>query len=361
MRIQMGEKLIDQKQLLILLVVSRMASLTAFSPAAGAVEGTAVLLSQIPSLIIQLLLLLPAWWVVGRWGGSDLLDCMVSQNATLGKPVVLLCWLFCLYQTASGIFSQAQFQTTTLYPGDSPLPLIIALLVGVGYMVYLGLEGTARLSLWAFCLFAILIVAITLPTLHLINPLNLRSPLANGVGEVLWAAWRTALQSPELAAAVLLMPVVRGKAGRFSAIACGVWTLLLSAITFLILGVLGNFAATRPYPMYALSAVGGSPTSSHMEAFYTAAWVFLALIRAAMFLWLGMRCGSIMLGGTKHVFWINLLSAGAMSIIVFLYVSIPQTFMLGALSSGVVVLLLPVSALVLGKGFVKEDNRYGQS
>ncbi len=361
MQTTMGQKLIDPKQLFVMLVVSRMAALTAFSPDGGAVEGTAVLLSQLPSLLMQLFVLLPAWMVVGRWGGSDILDCIACQNPAIGKICALLAWVFCIYQTATTLFMQALFQTTTLYPQASPLPLMLALLVGAGYMVYLGLEATARLSLWTLCLFLILLVAIATASFHLINPANLRSPLANGAWEVVWAGGRTALQSPELGAAVLLIPTVRGKAGRHSAAACVVWTLLLAGITFLTLTVLGNFAATRPYPMYAMSAIGGGPLSSHMEAFYTAAWVFLALIRATLFLWLGMRCLNVVFRGVKRTFLVNIFATGGLAMIIAMYAPMREIFWPTAILIMTVVLLLPTVAMMVGKGFVREENRYGKS
>ncbi|MBP0963461.1 MAG: GerAB/ArcD/ProY family transporter, partial [Oscillospiraceae bacterium] len=162
---------------------------------------------------------------------------------------------------------------------------------GILYVVWLGLESFARLSVGVFVLFVLLVAALAVQGVPNLDPMNLHNPLAEGFAPLAKGTALSVARCGELSSAVLLVPAVRDKAHRWSAKACLLWTGFTLVVSFLTLTVLGNFAATRSYPVYTLALAGGEQAVfGRLDALLLLVWIFLAVVRGGLYWWVSGRC-----------------------------------------------------------------------
>ena len=308
-----NEKLIDGRQLMLLLVLGRLFSMMTYSPGKEAVPGSVTLVAQLTALGLELLLLLPTIWVLWHFKSGDLLGLAYRKNTLTGQFCAILGLTASALQAAHTLTVQADFLSGTIYRLPSRIGLLLALWAGVVYAVWLGLESFSRLSMGVFLVFGLLVIALLVQSLPRIDLTNLHSPFEDGIKPILQGTFLSVGRCGELGAAVLLFPTVRKNAGRWSARAALVWTGFTLLISFLTLTVLGNFAALRSYPVYTL-ALSGSERSvfGRLDALLLLVWIFLAVIRGAMYLWLGARC-VFLLSGKSPLFCIG--AAGVLALV----------------------------------------------
>lgn len=285
------EKLIDGRQLMLLLVLGRVFSMMTYSPGREAVPGSVTLAAQLPALAAELALLAPSFWLVRRLGGKGLLEAAFDRSRFAGRFCALVCLVACWLQAAQTITVQADFLTGTIYRLPHRIGLIVALWGGILYVVWLGLESFARLSMGIFAVFVLLVAALTIQSIPNLDLMNLQNPLEGGIVPLTGGTALSVARCGELSAAVLLIPCVRDKNQRWSSKACLVWTGFTLVVSFLTLTVLGNFAATRSYPVYTLALAGGEQAVfGRLDALLLLVWIFLAVVRGGLYWWLAGRC-----------------------------------------------------------------------
>lgn len=285
------EKLIDGRQLMLLLVLGRMFSTMTYSPGKEAVPGSVTLVSQLFALGLELLLLTPLFLVARRSKGRNTHDLALCKNTPAGHFCALLGLVFSSFQAAQTLTVQADFLAGTIYRLPSRSGLLFALWGGVIYAVWLGLESFSRLSMGVFLVFILLTAVLFLQSLPRIDFINLHNPFGDGIRPIVRGTLLSAARCGELGAAVLLFPSVRKSPARWTAGATFVWTGFALILSFLVLTVLGNFAALRSYPVYTLALTGSElSVFGRPDALLLLVWIFLAVIRGALFLWLGAKC-----------------------------------------------------------------------
>ncbi|MBR5559294.1 MAG: GerAB/ArcD/ProY family transporter [Oscillospiraceae bacterium] len=312
-----SQKLIDDRQLLMLLFLGRMFSMMTYSPGKEAVPGTVTLAAQPLALLAEAALLLPAFWVLRRCKQDDLLGAVYRKNRFAGHFCAVAAMLVCQLESARTITVQTDFLTGTIYRLPNRMGLLLALWAGILYAVWLGLESFARLSMGVFVVFVFLEGALAVQALPHIDLINLHNPLEQGFVPILQGAALSVGRCGELAAALLLIPAVRGKAIKQTAVSALLWTLSTAFVSFLVLTALGNFAALRSFPVYALALAGGEgAVFGRLDALMLLVWIFLAVIRGGMFQWLAARC-VFLISGRGKAFCIAASGAGSLLMAVF--------------------------------------------
>jgi len=285
---QPWKRLIDGRQLALLLFVGRMSAAAAWAP--GAAAGPVQLAAQLPALGLELGLLAPAFWVLRRAGRPDLLGCARCSGKGAGLAAAALGWLFCVVQAARAIDGQARFLAGTAGSPFGGPGMYFALWAVMLYMAWLGLEAVARLSLGAAVGFAAALAALGAFALPRLDALNLAGLLRPGA-ELGRAGLNYALDCGQVGMAILLAPAVRGPARRWGAAACALWSGGQCLLIGLTLAALGRFAALQAYPVYALAAAGSELTlANRAGALFSAGWMLPALVQGAAVLWLGAGC-----------------------------------------------------------------------
>jgi len=279
---------IDGRQMLCLLVVGRVFSVMVYSPGKTAVDGTVTLAAQLPALAVELLLLVPWFRASKRLGRSDLPHVLCAKSPAAGRLCAAVCLGFCLFLAVHSLTVQTDFLTGTIYHTAGRGGILLALWAGTVYGVWLGPEAFARLSMGVFVLLALVLAGLAVQVLPQIDLLNLHHPLVGGGISLLQGTLTSVGRCAETGTALLLLPQVRKDGSRWARRSVLFWTGATAAVAFLTQTVLGNFAALRAYPVYSLAlAAGETAVFGRMDALLLAVWVFLAVVRGSLYLWLG--------------------------------------------------------------------------
>lgn len=282
---------VDTRQLLMVLFLSRIFTALTFTPQGDErIAGSTVMLGQLLSCLLQLLLLVPAWLLYRDHPRASVLDCANTLNRPLGGILAVLYGAFFLVNAVYTAASFDFFLTTAIYPNSSSwLPLI--LLVGVAwYGAHVGIEPLSRVAGFLFVGVLLSGVFIALALIPRYDLSNWVSPLYDGVEPVWRAAWGSLTRSTELAAVLLLVPMVKGNLRSGVLWWQGITLVAFEAIGLGTLLALGEYAGTRLFPVYTLSTIAEFSIFQRMDALHMAVWVFLAALKTGLYLFLAAFC-----------------------------------------------------------------------
>ncbi len=355
------QKLIDGRQLFLLLFLGRMFSMMTYAPGKEAQPGSVALAAQLPALALELAVLLLAFWAARRCGRGGLLQAAFARSRLLGLLCTGVCLVFYIMQAAQTLTVQTDFLAQTIYQLPSRLGLLLALWGGIVYAAHLGLESFARMSVWVCLAFVVLTLLLALQAAPGINWLNLHDPREQGLTGLAQSAALNLSHSAELGAAVLLVPAVRDNSRRWAVSACLAWRGVCLLFAFLVLGVLGSFAATRSYPLYTLALAGSEGSAlGRLDAPLFVVWIFLAVIRGSLFLWLAADCVRHLFG-TKQSPSLTIAS-GAVLAAVLCAGQLPDLWQSPFLWGGLLLTVsvaVPLTVLIFAKAGVRHDAQSG--
>ena len=359
-----GTARIDTRQMVLLLFVCRAFTLMAFVPQTGEQVGGSTVIAAAPvSLIFYLLILIPVFHVLKTWGGRDILDCAYQQNRWLGRICAFFAWLFCIYQCLYTLYNQDIFLTSTIYTRESSRAIMFILSLAALYMARLGLESFSRLSLGIFIAYLVLLTMVIIAVAPDVDPLNLRNPFEDGAAPLFLTAARSVAVNGEIAAIVLLAPLVRGNLKKPCIALGGMWMTAMMLLAFATLTVLGDFARTQMFPVYTLTTVAEFFMFERMDAFHMAAWTFMGLIKTALYLYLAARCMRYLLRGKAARWSLGVNGLIAVSVSTLIAGGFPMETAIATLSvypTSIIVLLIPGVIWLAARGF-KKGKRYGES
>ena len=282
-----GESAISAWQLAVLLFLSRV---THFFLAEPQREGPQALTAAIwlpLSILASVLLLLPDYFLLQKNKGKGLLDIAGERWGRMGLlfPVVFLLFSICvLVQTAC---SFSYFLTSAAYPQSSPWTLILLIFVVAGYTASMGYEPTARFGSFVLVALMAAVLFVGVSVWPQAQWEFLRPPSYDGWQNQLRLFIRFTLGNVETVALLFLLPAVNKNGG-------GVfwkWSLLsfvvLDGIILFATAALGDYAGTQRFPFYAVTKIAELSIFQRLDSLHMAIWVFLALIRLALFLEVG--------------------------------------------------------------------------
>lgn len=282
-----GDSAISSWQLAVLLFLSRI---TYFFLAEPRSEGPQALTAAIwipVSILANFLLLLPAYLLLQKNKGKGLLDIAAERwgRFSLIFPAGFLLFSVCvLVQTAC---SFSYFLTSTAYSQSSPW-LFILLIFGVaGYAASMGYEPTARFGSFVFVALSAALLFVCASLWPQAQWEFLRPPVYDGWQSQLQLFIRLTLGNVETAALLFLLPAVaKNKGGVFWR-----WGILsvvvLDGIILFAAAVLGDYAQTQRFPFYAVTKIAELSIFQRLDSLHVALWVFMTLVRLALFLEVG--------------------------------------------------------------------------
>ena len=279
-----GKSAISSWQLAVLLFLSRVVQFFLAVPQKeqpGAL--TAALLLPV-SAAAGAALLLPAYFLLRRHPGKGLLD-IAGENwggAGMLFPAVFFLFSMCvLIQTACGF---SYFLTNAAYPQTSPWLFILLLLAVGGYTASMGYEATARFASFVLAGLAAALLFVGISLCPQAQWEFLRPPSCDGWQSQVSLFLSLTLGNVETAALLFLIPMVnRDKVSVFWK-----WQILsvtvLSAIFLVTAAALGDYAKSQRFPFYAVTKIAEMSIFQRLDSLHTALWVFMALVRLALFL-----------------------------------------------------------------------------
>ena len=276
----MKSETIGTGQVVGLLLVSRLATVAAFSPApASQTEWWSTLLYS----VTWCALLIPGY-VFARITGDDPLCFFTRRNKWIGKTVAILFGLFCLYILGINASQFIYFVREALSPDMAATVLCIALITASFWSALYGIEALARAAVPLAVALIVSIAAVTVLLVPEIRTGYLAQTLTAKVSLEGW--WYDTVRTSEAVLVGFLS--ARVNRPRFCSsiviptfcVAVGMLVIRLTAI-----GVLGDFSLRCFYPYHTAVTAIGAGDVSRLDALVVSVWVAAMFVKTALFAW----------------------------------------------------------------------------
>lgn len=311
-------EIINSRQLVCLIILCRLFNFLTFVPrTANTYEGALSIFSIFIGFFINILCLIPAAIFLKKYPGQNIIDAAQEVSPLAGKVTAALIWLLTIFLAIETTSHFNAFMTTAIYPKASSVTFVLLLTVAAIYFVTMGIEPMGRVGVIFLAVVAISLVIISIALVPQVDFLNVRTPSFENVS-IIFESLRVGLgQSIDIVLFLLLIPHVKGNIKK-----CYVWYLaimmvVLEILNFFALTVLGEYGLTRAYPIYTLTAISHLSFLQRLDSFHMGIWVFIAVLRVAVYLFLAKRSLDILTNGkTKKIsLWLNGLIIVAVSMI----------------------------------------------
>lgn len=284
-----GKSAIGSWQLAILLFLSRTMQFFLASPVKEQPGPVTTALLLPVSALLTGLLLVPAYCLMRRAEGKGIVDLAIQRWGKWGLLCPALYFLFSLCVLVQTSSAFAGFLTSVVYPDTSPWLFLLLLMAVGGYTAAMGYEPAARFGGFVFLAFvgAVVFAGICLwpqARLEYLPP-----PAYDSWQSQLRLLITLTLGNVETAALLFLIPVVnQEKKSVFWK-----WSLLsvaiLEGVFLFTAAVLGDYAKSQRFPFYTVTKMAEVSVFQRLDSLYVALWVFMVLVRLAVFLEVGAK------------------------------------------------------------------------
>ncbi len=289
------------RQLVVLLLVSRIFTTLTYIPQAGkSTSGLVTLLVNGAGIVAAILLALPAFVVFHKNKGQNVLDLSYTTFGRVGGSAVA--GLYTLYFLACTAIAAAKFEyfvTTVLFPQSASAAVLFTVILTGAVIASFGLEGISRSTLVVMAVF-VLSLAITVfsvfPIIHTYNYL----PMAMGsLDKMVYGLLESLSQTAELAFFMLAASSIKGS---FAKGYCAFVTITFAGFMLfylLVEGSMGIFALSQPFPFYTLASIGEFFSFERQEAIHVSIWIFMGTLNIAIYVWAACVSASYWAGKLK--------------------------------------------------------------
>ncbi|MEG1994706.1 MAG: GerAB/ArcD/ProY family transporter, partial [Oscillospiraceae bacterium] len=112
----------------------------------------------------------------------------------------------------------------------------------------------------------------------------------DGVMSIFKIGYNVAAQNTPILIVLLLKPNIKEEKAKSYFSYLAISFVIFEIILFLIVTVLGEYGGTKPFPVYSLVAVTQGTILKRYDSVYMFIWIFTALIRFSIFLFLSNKC-----------------------------------------------------------------------
>lgn len=249
------------------------------------VFNTDILLSIALSLVLLIVLSLPAYYCVIK--GKNPLD-----NRFLS---VLYSLYFCYY-TAITISRFAYFASSRMNTELSMVVVIILVIIATCYGAYLGIESIGRFGFLCAIMLGVTLVAVIGLNIHNIQLTNFYPLSQNTPQDIIKNAF---LFSSNSVAPVYLLALKSRVNGKIKASYFGAIITVYCAMLLLILfccGVMGSAGTLQSYPIYTLFQLASIGTFARLDMLHTAFWILAVLLKCSLLIY----CASVSVKKYSH-------------------------------------------------------------
>lgn len=264
-----------------------------------ATGGSAGLASLVLFVVFSVIIMLPSFLILRRQKGVGLIEYAYQRSQGAGFACATLFALLALSVAIDNVVHFAIFITSAVYPNDSNVIFVVLFTLVALYMVYLGLESTARFSGLALVLLLASIVMIVLSLAREFDTVGLVSPFLNGLKPVVQGGVVSVNETSELMLVLLFIPYLKGNVKKgFLWWVLGVFA-LLEGMIFVTLCTVGQYAVTQSYPLYAVAKMARLFYFQRMDAVHMVVWTMIGLIKTTLYLFIAQRCLCFLFGAKR--------------------------------------------------------------
>ena len=275
-------------QLTVLLVLSRMFTVLAYTPELSPLpeEGVSLTSAILSPLLQYGVLMLAAALCASPKGISPLL--LSGKGAKAAHQVFsVLYWAISLGVCLYTVVNFTLFLTTSFYHFRNPFIITAVFVLCGGVAVSQGLEAMARAAVVLAAVALAGMAAVALGLWGEYDVLNLvRAEWTPEV--VLWGAYRGLAMNFELVALLLLMPFLNRQAlrPRMAGGWLGAAALLSVGLILMTAFSLGQYAGRKMFPVFAAASSSRLMMFRNLDGVFLAVWVLLGFTKMAIFLFL---------------------------------------------------------------------------
>ncbi|MBR3867890.1 MAG: GerAB/ArcD/ProY family transporter [Clostridia bacterium] len=219
----------------------------------------------------------------------------------------ILCVIFFIQSLYFGIITSVRFGIFTgsvMFPDINIIFFIFVMLAASSYIAYKGIEAMGRSAVIILIPVFIALIFVFATQSKQFDLLNFTSLFSVDIKNTFLSGLYSCTRTGELAFVTLLTPYVNNQKSRhlFRWIFAIVLTIFVSEI--LISGVLGNFAGTQLFSMYAMSVLAEFGFIERLDAIITCLWLLCAAVKIAITIFLCETLLSAFFGKRKQILFI---------------------------------------------------------
>jgi len=247
---------------------------------------TTQVLATIISAAVQAVLIIPLAVLGSKYAGQSVIDMISEKSKALGIITAFLYFAFFFCFTVNAVLHFQSFISSRFFPNANEYISVGFFLLICAYCAHLGISGLARSAVLLFLIFAVTLAAILITSVPSYDALNFyydRSYQENLFNAVLDDMARNG----EITALVLLSKHIKEHFSRASYGLIAAKPVLSLTAAFLIIGVLGEFAAVTDYPFLAVSSHAGIRFIGRSDSIFMVLWTITSVIAVSLMINLG--------------------------------------------------------------------------
>lgn len=235
---------------------------------------------------------------------SSLITRASCVSTIFSKVLCIIFFAECLY---FGIITSVRFGIFTgsvMFPDINITFFVFIMLAASSYIAYKGIEAMGRSAVIILIPVFIALIFVFATQSKQFDLLNFTSPFSSNLEDMFSSGVYTCARTGELAFVTLLTPYVKNQKSKhlFRWIFAILVTILITEI--LISGVLGNFAGTQLFSMYAMSVLAEFGFIERLDALITCLWLLCATVKIAITIFLCETLLSAFFGKRKQILFI---------------------------------------------------------
>ncbi len=336
-------KKLTSLQLCMLLICGRAFTLMTFLPA-GSDNSLIYMIGTVVSTLIQAAIVIPIIIFQQKFQNENPCTLALSRSKPLGIFVTLL---YMLYFALVIFYVIGTFTYFMDYYFSDYIPRIMIVISSAAAAVYVGKMNTGvigKTGAVVFALFLFFTATLVISSLENFSTVNFH--LAdNDVSGGIWQAAKGELsRNADLIFLVFLLPDLKGKVGKSSAVFLAVRFALVEIIMGFVTIILGDYTMYSKLPFFSLAAYSKTSIIERYDAAIMSVWVMLAIIKLGMYVHCTARCVKYTL--PKLSFVTSAIIASAVPAAASLFYLIPHKWETIAYSSVSSIPLIILAAVV---------------
>ncbi len=311
---------ISSFQFFMMLFLSRtLTTVTYMSSYTENIRLSDMLIQPLFRIVIGTVIMLPVYFFYKKQGDKNIIEAVNEKSKTLGKVISVIFAVYFFYFTVVTVARLDLFAGTVVFPETDVEYMLVFAIILCCYGAYLGFEALGRSSVLSavFVIPALIFIMLTLR--EKTDLLNMTPVFYNGVSPVISVALDSVGQTVEYAVIALCIPRVTGKIKKSFFIWLVSQTVLMAAMFFFAMTVMGNFASTQLFPFHTMASIAEFAVFSRLDAIFTSVWIMCAFIKAGLLIYLQSDILATNFGRLKREHYIIL--TGVLTIAANLFVS----------------------------------------
>lgn len=282
---------ISAAQLFVLLFISRtIVNITYSLYIADTSQMWDNLVSTVISFFLTLLMVVPVYLLYRRDKPHSILDQGYMALKKCGAVIAIIYALYFIWVLCYTLSLFDLFVTDLMNPKISAAVLSFGVIAASVYGAYKGIEALGRTSglilIAILAAFVFLVCALT----PQIDPLNYKPLFYDGISGTAGGVWLMLARNSCIPALAILLPFAKGNVKKGIGWWCTAVYGSTALVIFLVVGVLGDYLPTQPFPVYSATSVAQIGIFQRMDAVFLGVWTAGIFIKCALFLYLVSLC-----------------------------------------------------------------------